>query len=759
MASRHFRPLLLACSALVACSPSWSAFAQSATATSQAATGDTELAPIVLKGKRVQKTVVSDSPLVSQTTAEELQEKQVDSFQDLGRSLEPGVDFLKSQGGVTIRGLGGPRVVTTIDGIPIPYLSNDARSGGPSTTTNANGGSDSFDFSSISALDVLRGADSSRLGSGALAGGIVLRTLEPDDLIAEGRDWGGMAKLTYDSEDNSFGGAAAVAKRVGNSSVLFQGAYKKGHEVQNQGDVDTIGPTRTETNPGDYDQSNVLLKARHELEGGHTIGFTAERYRRNFENDLKTLQGATTGSSRVYAVGNYDGFDDTARDRVSLDYSFLSPDEASVIDSAQFSIYWQRLVKNAGAEGARVGTFNGPWYRDNEVEDNAVGVTGSMTGSFDTGTLRHEVTVGGDFSVFGASQYLTGLDACVLGTVTAGCGSLHSNQSDMPDVDGKRLGIYVDDKISFGDSGFALTPGIRFDWYSYEPKLTDAYMANPGYAVTGLPDGSEGNRFSPKLLATYELTPAVELFAQWSMSYRAPTVNELYLDFANPASGYAVLGNADLKPETANGFEIGANFDTGDFTGRVAAFHNRYRNFIDIQTTYGNPSYPAFVQSNVNIDKVQISGVEFNAQKEFDNGLVLHGALAYAYGEDMETGDYVRSVAPFKGVVGVGYQQETWGTDLSLIASAGMRDDNKANTFDAPGYGIVDLTAWWEPEQVKGLRIQAGVYNLFDKKYWNAVANKDVNPNTVPSNSNTVQSLDYYSEAGRTFKISLIQKF
>ena len=97
-----------------------------------------------------------------------------------------------------------------------------------------------------------------------------------------------------------------------------------------------------------------------------------------------------------------------------------------------------------------------------------------------------------------------------------------------------------------------------------------------------------------------------------------------------------------------------------------------------------------------------------------------------------------------------------WGTELTGVFSSGMRDDRVANTFDAPGYGVFNLTGWWEPEQTKGLRIQAGIYNLFDRKYWNAVGVRDVNPNSV---STVNQPVDFYTEAGRTFKISLTQKF
>ncbi len=38
---------------------------------------------------------------------------------------------------------------------------------------------------------------------------------------------------------------------------------------------------------------------------------------------------------------------------------------------------------------------------------------------------------------------------------------------------------------------------------------------------------------SPKLLATYDLTPDVQLYAQLAVGFRAPTVDELYSRFYN----------------------------------------------------------------------------------------------------------------------------------------------------------------------------------------------------------------------------------
>ena len=573
-------------------------------------------------------------------TQETILKKNVNNLADFGRTVDPGVTFVPKQGGAFLRGLGGPRVTTLVDGIPIPFLSNSARSANPITdTTNADGGMNTFDFQSLSTLDVVRGANSSRAGSGALAGAFVLRTLEPEDLIEPGRDWGGVTKFDYDGNDRSAGGSLAVAKKISNMSVLFQGSYRKGNEVQNNGTVDTIGPTRTEANPADYDQNNLLFKLRQQLEGGHMVGLTAERFNRDATTDLKTLQGATTGSSRVYKVGDYDGTEDNRRERVSLDYKYEAESANSWIDAGRASLFWQRLIREAGSEGTRVGSVAGPWMRNNQIRENDYGVTGNLTSRFATGNFEHEVNIGGEASIFSATSFIDGLDACMLGTSTSpSCAALHADQADIPDVDGTRVGLFVDDKIAFGDSGFALTPGLRFDWYNYDPKQSGAFEANPGFPANGFPGGSNGARLSPKLLATYQAAPAVELFAQWSMAFRAPTINELYLDFSNPAFGYATIGNPDLDPETANGFEIGANFGDEDMGGRVTAFHNLYRNFIDKETSFANPLYPAGLTSYFNRNRVQISGVELEAHKLFDNGINLHGSLAYVYGTDTDTG-------------------------------------------------------------------------------------------------------------------------
>ncbi|TRL40086.1 TonB-dependent hemoglobin/transferrin/lactoferrin family receptor [Rhizobium straminoryzae] len=756
---RRLQLSLLACSALSVAALAVQASAQ------EAASGETAtvLPRVAIKGERVTapKGSATDTPLATETTARELADKQITNLEDLGRVAEPGVNVNKTTGSVNIRGLEGNRVLSTIDGIPVPYFNDPTRS--------ATGGVDTFSFSSLSAVDVMRGADSSRAGAGALGGVIAYRTLEPEDLIGEGRDWGALAKTTYDSSDRSWEGSAAIAKRIENTSILFQGSYRKGHERKTAGDVGGYSTTRTEANPSDYDQHNLLFKLRQQLEGGHTIGLTAERYRKDRDTDMKTSQ-STTGN---YRPGDYIGHKDNERDRVSLDYKFESESDDSLFDNAWASLYFMRTRTADGYTGYRTTSVIGPIGRVNDNEERTFGLIGAAQREAEIGGFNNRFTFGFDLATSTIEQYSSGYDNCgpkpSSGSYTgalAACNNLHTNQADTPKVDSQRIGLYVDDEIALGGSGVRLTPGVRFDWVKHDPKMTDAFASNA--SNPSLPDGFEDAGLSPKLRLAYDVAPQAELFAQWSMAFRAPTAGELYSSFGAPGT-YLRLGNADLESETSNGVEVGANLGDEAFGGRVNLFYNRYRNFIDVRSLsaaeatamgYSLASYPqGGITQYRNIARAEIYGVELSAHRTFDNGIRFGGGLVASLGKNLDNDKYLKSVAPVKAVASIGYDTEHWGVGLDFTAVAASRNQNdvdistvagQTSYFRTPGYGLTDLVAWWEPEQVKGLRINAGIYNLFDKKYYDYT--------TVRDNAAS-QARAFYSEPGRSFKISLTQRF
>jgi len=716
-----------------------------------------ELDEIVVEGGGAGTGEGTPSPATQEIDRAELEEKQVESFEDIGRRIDAAVNVNTRNGSINLRGLEGNRVLTTIDGIRVPWLTD------PRNSTQ--GGLNTFDFNGLSQVDITPGADSSRYGSGALGGIVQLRTLDPEDLIQDGKTYGGVVKGVYDTVDRSWRTNAAIAARANDTWLMVQGGYKRGHEVETQGTVDTYGSTRTMANPADLKQGDILVKLHQYVEGGHRFGLTGEYYK--LKNDIDN-RGGTTAS---YLPGTLKSGEESERQRISGEYRFEAPDDTSWVDYANLVGYWQKQKLNATTDGFRLpdgrafiisgdpffyGYPTGNYYRDNQLEQTMYGVTGDAVKAFDLGSTGHTLRFGGEIYGEKVTQFSYGEDNCPdidwaffpqpFGPQT--CRMIHSNASDMPDVNGMTVGFFVEDDIKLGDPRFTLTPGIRFDYYDYRPKDTDSYRKNPNFDIGNLQDNSDFH-VSPKLRAAFQATDELELYAQWAQGFRAPTSLELYQNFGAPGS-YARLGNPDLKPETSNGFEIGANYLGENFALAGTIFNNYYRNFID-EVTIAPPGgeYPVDgITGFANLDHVHIYGAELRGEWNFAPNWRTWASFAYSHGKNTDTDEYLNSIPPFRGILGLGYAQEQWGADVSWMIAA-RRDDVSGTGFRTPGYGVVDTTVWWQPEQFKGLKIQAGVYNIFDQKYWNAV--------DVPESRSFPD--DYYTEPGRSFRLTVTQTF
>jgi Outer membrane receptor proteins, mostly Fe transport len=107
-------------------------------------------------------------------------------------------------------------------------------------------------------------------------------------------------------------------------------------------------------------------------------------------------------------------------------------------------------------------------------------------------------------------------------------------------------------------------------------------------------------------------------------------------------------------------------------------------------------------------------------------GLYTRGSVAYAHGRNEDTGQPINSVNPLTAVMGLGYEQQNYGALVSwtLVKSKDQVDDTSyfapdgtSKQFKSPGYGVVDLTGFYKV--TKDVTVNAGLYNLTDKKYWN----------------------------------------
>ena len=737
--------------------------------------GVTLLTPVQVEGEGAVVTPAWETS----TDRKQMDDLQIKNWSDLGKRAEAGVNFNRTTNSINIRGLDQDRVLTRVDGIRLPWLDDGAR--------GVKGGLEAVDFNSLSRLDIVRGADATGGGSGALSATADLYTLDPSDLLTDGKTFGALAKTDYDSADASWGANAALAGQIhSNTFWLVQAGVRNGHDIDNRGDVGGYGPKRSQPSPEDYDQQSFLMKLQQRVEGGHRFGLTGEYFKRRADIDNMYDQGAGTS----YLYGENRTKKETERERVSFDYSYKAPSEGSLIDTATAVVYWQRMRLDNALDGVRsvdsratiipgdpfrYGFPSGPYGRSNSIQQTLFGVNGELTKRLGGASVSQLWTVGGEWYGNKTEQYSSGYDNCPVlrpGTPAPfgprSCDMLHTNQADVPQSKGNQWALWVQDEFSFGDGRYTVMPALRYDHYEQKPQSTASYESNPNAGA--LPPSNSGSRFSPKLLGTWKAMEQLSVYAQYAYGFKAPTASQLYTNYGGPGT-YLRVGNPYLKPETSKGWELGAKMGTDDLGGAVSLFDNRYQNFIDANQPIDANSpqwqpgwagqYPLGITGNVNRAKVRIYGAEASAHWKFAPGWRTWGSVAWTVGKDEGTGQYLNSVAPLKAILGVGYGRDVWGVD-ALLTTALKRDKveypdstpTAANAdFQAPGYGVVDLMGYWRPASVKGLQVQAGVFNLFDKKYWEAINVPTAGTQVLP------RTVDWYTEPGRSVRVSLTYQY
>jgi iron complex outermembrane receptor protein len=106
--------------------------------------------------------------------------------------------------------------------------------------------------------------------------------------------------------------------------------------------------------------------------------------------------------------------------------------------------------------------------------------------------------------------------------------------------------------------------------------------------------------FSPTAAAGYWLSPHFRLRASIAHAFRVPSYTDLY--YSDPAN----IGNPNLRPEKAWGYEGGFEWNSGErLGGSVTLFDRRERDVIDYVR-----SSPQSLWQAANIDNLQFAGVE-----------------------------------------------------------------------------------------------------------------------------------------------------
>lgn len=728
------------------------------------------LQEITVSATRQAEDIARVPGIVTVQTRQTLDRQNVNSIRDIVRE-EPGVSVggAGQRSGTTsynIRGIDGNRVLTQIDGVEVP----DNFFYGPYAQTQRN----YVDPEIIKRVEILRGPASVLYGSNAIGGAVSYYTLNPDDIIKPGQDYGARVKTGYSSADRSWLTSGTLAGRLGDFDSLLHVSQRNGHETESYGETGGTGLNRTAANPEETRTTNVLAKLGWNYADDARIALTYEHYKGERETDQKSAVGGPFGGGRAFGFYRSRNTDDTiTRERFGIEHSFGV--DSLFADHVKWSLNYQVAKTDERTTELYAPSRVVLRTRETHYEDKQWIFDTQLEKNFAIANTEHRLTYGTTIKNDKVSDLRTGSGICqtvvlpncpVAGQPSlAAAGDNLTPSSDFPDPTINTYSLFAQDQISWNNWTFL--PGARYDYTEIKPHISAAFLAGAGATATDTVNTKtkHWHKVSPKLGVTYDFNDNYTWYGQYAEGFRTPTAKMLYGRYENPTVGYVVEPNSDLQPETSKSYETGlrGQFEAGNFD--LTAFYNTYRDFIDENSVTAGANEATYQAAN--ISRARIQGLEAKGRLNLEyfgasQGLYTQGSIAYARGENQDTGQPLNAVNPLKGVFGLGYEGEQYGALLNwtVVKRKNRVDseefhvpDGTSSQFKTPGFGILDLTGYYKIS--KDLTLNAGLYNVTDKKYW---LWDDVRGYDSVGEASATQpaNLDRLTQPGRNFAINLV---
>lgn len=703
------------------------------------------LKEVVISGSRSERAAEDLSMTIDVLNAKDIEEGQIRDIRDAAKNI-PNVSvrraparFGVAQGdtgregnaGFNIRGLEGNRVLMLVDGIRIPR----------SYAFGVNAfGRDALSIDLVKRIEVVKGPASALYGSDGIAGLVNFITYEPSDFLTDGKTLGGRASISYSGDDKGRAASGTVAGRV-NDMLEWQvtAATNRAEALSNMGSNDSAGPNRTTPNP-QRDKGNALMAkvvVRPTTAQKHVLTFEHVDKRSDYE--LLTARAVPVVAAT--SVLSADSFTTMDRNRLTWDARYKI--ETGFADNVQTVLSFQDAKsreyafedRNTSADRAR-----DTYYQERTLQAS---LQADKTLRMASGWAQ-KITYGLDHTTAKVTNFQTG--------ITPPAGETFPLKR-FPDTTEASTALYVQDELMAGD--WSITPGVRIDRFSIDAAQT-------GFPVTAV--SLAGSAVSPKFGVLWRATPQWSLFGNYASGFRAPNAGQVNAFFENVTQFYKTIPNAALKPEKSKNLEFGARGRFDQLTLDTAVFYGKFNNLIqdNVQVGGNGSALNPTVFQSINVDNATISG--FEVRGAMDWGKVGIGKLStpFSYGRTSgkvtNTGKPLDTVDPAKLGVGVRFETAVW--DVRLDASHhSAKNFGDIGTqlvgtpltaqFAVPAATTLDLSGQWRIN--KGLRLNASIVNLTNKKYWNW---SDVR--TVAANSTV---LDAYTQPGRKFNVSLVADF
>ena len=710
--------------------------------TAKTSEGDTlktvQLKDVVVTSLRVNTKLIETPAQINVINALNVKEHASFTVADVLK-YEPGI----SMGGdgvwatnINVRGLNENRLVTLIDGNRVE------------TATDLTASLSMIDVNDIQRVEVIKGAQSSLFGSGAMGGIVNIITKDgyfSDKTYIHGNVAGGYASVN--NSHNEYISLNAGGKRW---YVKVNGAFGQAQDIKT--------PEGKLPNSG-YNTSNLGAKLGFKLASNQVLKL---QFQRNWSKNVGIPGGAAFAPT---AKATY-----TDIGRTLFNASYEITDLTETFKSLKINGFYQYIVRDVEMIPNTAPTItvlpNGMTQITNPLsvlpKGNHETFGGQVQGTWNFGA-NNTLIVGVDaWRRNITSNRVKNIDMRVVkpngDTIV---NKVRRVESPFPNASFTSAGVFAQDEMRFCDDRLKLVIGGRLDGIFVKNDRgfdVDSIYKNgelqpmSSQRVTFEANSTKELSWSLNAGLLYKTGARTELVLNLARSYRAASLEERfkYIDLGSKVQ----LGNPNLKPEKGYSADLGIRHWGDKFNVQFTVFANRLTDMItEVEGKYiyhltEESSYdtlPALIYSNVN--KALLYGCDMSVSYNILNGLKVYVNGALVMGRDLENKTYLPGIPPMNGRLGVAYNHPNiGGVNLSVMAAAAKEKDIAAGEKPTKGYYRIDFDIHSKMFELGpcGLQFFGGIDNLTNVAYTNFLSTNRGNITCEPGRN-------FYIKANFTF--------
>jgi len=371
-----------------------------------------------------------------------------------------------------------------------------------------------FDPALMKSVRVDPGVAGADAGPNAVAGAVVMETVDVADFLEDGDNFGGQTRLSYSDNGATAAISTTLATRKGGFEALGYFKYASGDNYTDGGGDEELG---TET-----DLQSMLVKTAYESDAGHRFEFSAQQMS---DAGLRNSQANFGYTGRDFVVY------DTQRTIVSLQYE---------------NVYGGGMWDPSASIGFSENQVYAPITEDSHGTSNTFNAkVQNMFHFSDVSTL----TVGADF-IHQTNSYDTGASG-------------YETQEER-----KNLGLFAQLRVE-PTTQLKLSAGLRADWQDFTGAYDDyedsvSGLSGNASAVYEIAPGLTVNAGYASVFGGIQLEDNYQFWDR--VTYLADTGRDLLWDYT------------DLQSSRAENFVIGIDYTAGNWALGADVFKTHISN-------------------------------------------------------------------------------------------------------------------------------------------------------------------------------------